>query len=372
MSQHKTLIFHIGDHKTGSTSIQHAFAKGQVRLQGHSVFYPAKVANNALRVHCLNYGNAKTPEAKSEAAHPLERLAKRVRNSKADFVLLSAEALERVPAALLREITDRFFSDAADEIRIIAYVRPHAGRITSTFTERTKIGVPPVLKTTLEDFTRSRQKDGEITYLPRFQAWREQYGEAFTLRPMIRNQLYRGSVVDDFVHHAFGGIPFAKDEDAAANESLHLEDLMRLKVLQSHLNGSHNLRLMIGWEIYRLINQMPPPLQRTKLQLHRSLAKEIQQTCLADARDMDRAFFQGQPLLETELNTAVEKAIAAPQSTDPSDYFSTSELRSLELMSSMISGLLELQETDWPAFLHQKRVRDLHGEPTQSDTTTAV
>ncbi|MEY8830984.1 hypothetical protein AB9K34_21645 [Sedimentitalea sp. XS_ASV28] len=355
----KTLIFHIGDHKTGSTSIQYAFAKRQVELQGYSVFYPARIASNALRDQCLEYGAAETAEARQKAAQPLKQLAGQVRDSGADFTVISAEALERVPAALLRKIIDTFFADSARDIRVIAYVRPHAGRIISTFAERTKVGVPHTLKSTLEDFAENRKKDSEIIYLPRFSAWRKYFGDRFMLRPMIRKHLHGGDVVHDFVHHAFGGIPFELAGTGQANESLCLEDLMRLKVLQSQLKAPRLLRLMVGWEMYRLIGHLPPPPARTKLQLHRSLAEDIRDTYMQDARNMDRAFFGGDPLLENDLDNAVAKALGEPQSTDPADHLSVSELRSLEIMSQMISGLLEQKDVDWAAFLHAKRVRDV-------------
>mgnify|MGYP000498255412 CR=1 FL=1 len=45
----KTLVFHIGDHKTGSTSIQYAFAADRVALENRSVLYPARINSNRLR-----------------------------------------------------------------------------------------------------------------------------------------------------------------------------------------------------------------------------------------------------------------------------------------------------------------------------------
>lgn len=355
----KTLIIHIGDHKTGSTSIQTAFAQRQVKLHDHSIFYPAKLANNVMRDQCRNYGAAETPEARELAAQPFRRMANRIRKSNADFTLISAEALERIPAALLHEIVDNFFAKVVDEVRIISYVRPHPGRITSTFTERTKVGVPKALSSTLEEFAERRKADGEAEYLPRFAAWREHFGDRFLLRPMIRAHLRDGDVVHDFTHHAFGGIPFEIRDASAVNESLYMEDLMRLKVLQMNLRMPRLLRLMAGWEVYRLIGQMPPPATRTRLQLHRSLAEDIRDTYLQDARDMDRMFFDGKPLMENELQAAVDKAIDTPQSTDPADHLPASELRTLELMSRMIAGLLENKDVDWPAFLHGKRIQDV-------------
>lgn len=359
MPSRKTLIFHIGDHKTGSTSIQIAFAKSLVELEGHNILYPAKLARNALADQCLRYGDAETPQELKSAAKPLEKLAIRIRKTKADFILISAEALEKVPAVLLREVIDTFFTEVADEIRVFAYVRPHPARILSSFAERTKAGVPKTLSVDLEQFAERCNKNGEFIYLPRFAAWRDCFGEAFTLRLMTHSQLLDGSVVDDFVHHAFGGIPFTIAGSSQANESLCLEDLMRLKFLQIQLEASLSLSLKVGWEFSRLTGQLPPSPVRTKLQLHRSLAEDIRDFYLEDARDMDRDFFDGEPLMENELQASVEKALTEPQSTDPADHLSPSELHGLEIMAKMVAGLLEQGDVDWAAFLHAKRVNDV-------------
>lgn len=351
----KTLIIHIGDHKTGSTSIQLALAQQRVSLKGYSLFYPAKLANNVLRAQCLAYGEANTPAMRQKAAKPLRKLADRVRMSEADFVVISAEELEIVKAELFHDIVQTFFIDTADEIRIIGYVRPHAPRLLSSFAERTKIGVLRVLSRTLEEFAAVKQLDGEFIYLQRFLAWRRMFGENFLLRPMIRSELYQNSVVKDFVHHAFGGVEFEISGTGAANESLYLEDLMRLKMLQKEIRDARDLRLKLGWEFSRLLGTLPPSPTRTKLQLHRSLAQDIHDTYMDDARAMDLMFFDGRPLMETELQRAVETARDQPQSTDPKDHFTASELRSLEIMSKLIAGLLANKDVDWPSFLHQKR-----------------
>ncbi len=356
----KTLIFHIGDHKTGSTSIQLAFAQNQVRLANGPVAYPAQISNNFLAQHCKAYVGDR-PKAKAEAIETFRLKARQVANSDAPFCLISAESLEGVPAAVLKDVTREFFSDSADEIRVVAYVRPHAARLLSSFTERTKTGAPRVVSGDLQGlFERSREA-GEFFYLPRFSAWREAFGDRFLLRPMIRPELYRGSVVDDFVRHTFATEDFSITASNQANESLDMVDLMRLKVLQARIQQSadRDLRRTVGWEFARILGTLPPPETKTKLRLHRSLAEEIRETYLEDARAMDREFFDGRPLLETELNQAVESATAEAQSTDPADYLSASEIRSLTILSEFIFEMLKAPKVKWSSFLHNKRVLDV-------------
>lgn len=44
----RTLVLHIGDHKTGSTSIQHAFVRQQVLIDGIAPFYGVPLNHNHL------------------------------------------------------------------------------------------------------------------------------------------------------------------------------------------------------------------------------------------------------------------------------------------------------------------------------------
>lgn len=354
----KVLILHIGDHKTGSTSIQLAFAKGLVRIKGHSLCYPAKLASNVLGGQFRAYDKAITPSARTEAAKPFQALAQRIRAADADFTLISAEELEGVSPRLLQKVLSTYFADLADEVRIVAYVRPHAARITSSYAERIKIGIPRVLKNTLEEFGTQRIAAKGFVYTPRFTALRKEFGAQFLLRPMIRDQLHKGSVVEDFVYHAFQGLDYEIAADDAANESLCLEDLMRLKVLHQIVNLP-DLRHRLGWEFSRLLGHLPPPPSRTKLKLHKSLADKIHAAYLKDARALDAAFFGGAPLMENELHAAVKTAIPEAQSCDPSAYFSPSEMHTLTLMSHMVAELLKAPSVNWPTFLHEKRLQDV-------------
>ena len=74
----KVLIFHIGDHKTGSTAIQLALAQNRVSLQGKSLFYPAELNDNVLKSHCIAYADVSQPIQRKKAARLLRQLADQV------------------------------------------------------------------------------------------------------------------------------------------------------------------------------------------------------------------------------------------------------------------------------------------------------
>lgn len=73
------------------------------------------------------------------------------------------------------------------------------------------------------------------------------------------------------------------------------------------------------------------------------------------ARTMDKAFFNGQPILQTELEGAVAKALPEPQSLAVEDHFSPEELRSIATLSDFIVTMLGNQPDSWTEFF-----RDAH------------
>jgi len=363
MTDRKTLIFHIGDHKTGTTSIQYAFARKLVTLEGEKVFYPARLAHNHL------LGAAKALEgrgpARRKAVQQFEKLAARIRKSRARCALISAEALEGLPPEQLQSIISTYFRDCADDIRVVAYMRPHAARVLSSYATQTKSGL--FTGSGPEAFHRSQLKKERLFCHPRFSAWRAAFGEAFILRPFIREKLHQGDAVHDLVRHGFGRERFSVAAGPAANESLALDDLMRLKFLQGRLQHlPQNLRHALGWEFMRLAGDPPAPDPGEKPALHQSLAREIQADYLEDARAMDRDFFSCEPLMEQELAKAVQKALPEAQNTDPESFFPAGSQRGLAALSELTAGMMAEEEAAWVPFL---RARRLPEQDSQKETS---
>lgn len=357
------LVLHIGDHKTGSTAIQNAFASGAVRLHSGTVFYPGGMAHNFLRRHMKALANGSPKQ--QEARKALKQLARRIRKADADCALISAEALEKASPQVVQDASDTFFSTAADSIHVAAYVRPHLSRLLSSYTEQTKIGL---ISESLEEYAIRNLETGKFLYHPRFTAWRDAFGDAFILRPFLRDELHQGDVVADLLHHGFGETGFEITAPTPANESLCVEDLMRLQVLQSHMQQHPQpLRHALGWEFARLATARPDPGPRTRLQLHRTLAQRLHDAFLQDARKMDRDFFGGRALLETELERALENATAAPQALTPESCLSSGEIRSISLLGTALSGMLGHDSVNWVQHFRQLRMTALQEETGQEE-----
>lgn len=342
------LVIHIGDHKTGTTAIQSAFAKG-ITLEGEKVLYPGKKAHNYL-------GKTLRKHARKGDAVPLDKIAQlgRTLQASARRKMVSAESLEHLPPERLSWAIDQFFP--SDDLRILGYVRPHAGRLLSSYAERTKTGL---FLGTFAEFVQQSNASGRLAYAPRFAAWRAQFGAGFRLRPFLRSELAAGSILADVIETGFEVTPTDLPAADTVNTSLCLEDLMRLNMLQSHLQQiDASRRHTLGWEFARRVDLLPPLPTRTPLRLHRDLAETIHDLCIADARALDQSFFDNRPLMQQALEKAVEEAAPEPQSTDPKDYFDASEQRSLKVLAEMIADLARGEDTGWASTMRSRRTVD--------------
>lgn len=354
----KTLVIHIGDHKTGTTTIQNALAADCVRIAGAKLLYPAKLNHNYLMGHITaDKRGEPAPQAKPGQLG-LAALSERIRNAAADYVVLSAEVFENVPAPRFKELVEQYFSSSADRIRIVAYVRPHAQRILSSYAEQIKIGW---FRGSMQDFFEHNWESKRFHFASRFHKWSECFGEDFVLRPMIRKELESESVLADFAHVAFDGLPYEVDNFPSENQSLGLRELALLNFLQEQYQDKPKwLRHTLGWEIARRIGTLAQPgaVKPMKLAMDRALADRIALSYEMDARAVDDRFFDERPLLQEALVDMQGRAVSAPQSLTASDYFDDEQLRNLTILTELIHDMLDVKHP-WPAYFHRHRIEDV-------------
>lgn len=356
----RKLVFHIGHHKTGSTTIQDAFATGRVRLASGRILYPGRMAHNYLSRHFETY--ATTGKAlKGSAAFPgLPTLSEMMRREDYDFAVISGEEFEGADPGKVRKVLERFMLPHVTDHVILCYVRPHAARLLSSFAENLKLGL---FADTPEAFFRKVLKTGRFHYARRLPPWERVFDGHFRLRPMIRAELAGGSVLQDFVETAFGtDNPAITDAGAPANESLCIEDLLLVRLVQDALaKRDRRLRHAMGWQIAPALAAVARPNGAgTRLALHKSLAAQIRTSYLNDAREMDARFFSGRPVLAEALDRAVDEAVAVAQSLDPRDYFGAETLRIVSVLAAQIDQLLDHEKGPWPAYLLERRIARLH------------
>ncbi|TDL81571.1 hypothetical protein E2L08_05485 [Palleronia sediminis] len=345
----RRLIFHVGDNKTGSTSIQNALAMGRVTTPGTTLIYP-------IRDDQLNHNHLRPQVEKGGAQDRLEWVRSQMDAHDAGLCILSGEVFEATPPRQLRAAIDTHLAGWADEIRIIAYVRPHAARLLSSYAEQIKIGW---YRKGLDEFIARALDNPRFHYADRFGKWRRVFGDAFELRPMIRERLRNGSVIDDFLGAALGDAPFEIGPGAADNESLTLHELMVMRVVQDKLaHMAKGQRHAVGWELARLLGKARPAGRQDKLRLPRDLAERIAARFADDAAAVDAAFFGGEDVLRAELARAVRDAPAERQSVEPGDHLAPGERAAVEALAELASELMS-DGGDWRARLRGFRIAAL-------------
>ena len=323
----KEIVIHLGDCKTGTTSIQAVLAAEAWETDLGDITYTARFNHIPL---------AKSLSTASEIPHQEARFSKlreALDESDAAFGVISAEHFEFVDPSLVMAALEQHLPEYLDRVRLVAYERPHADRLVSTFAERSKKGSFQKPLAAMHD---KLIEDGLLFYTPRFEKWRDLFGARFTLRAFARDQLYQGDVVQDFFHYLLGGKEFRLTMPSDQNNSLSVEDIAMMRSLHWHLrkmDGDYRqIQHAFGWYMSDLLGAAPYPGGGTKPRLHKALADRVVDTYRADAAALDAAFFDGTPMSDA-LAVAPEKAVDKPQSFQARAHFKAREMRQLDRKS---------------------------------------
>ena len=376
----KTLVIHLGDCKTGSTAIQSCLGAGRYVLpDGGTIFYPAQLNHNQ---HALTISDL--PEAPVHAPFREARfraLAQQMDDSDADWGVISAELFEFVPPQALKAVLDEFFAQYAGRTRLVAYVRPHHARIVSGYAEALKkSGGPPAMAGYFD-----RRKGPRRMYHPRFAAWKETFGEAFTLKVYHPDRLRAGDVGHDFIAFATGQPRARSTLEAVPNSSLSLPDLAMMREVHERIMemeggaapGMDLARRQIGWHMAPILSRRHgetagPPAER--LRMPRPLARRVADHFREDAAAMDAAFFKGTPLTAA-LDSAVTEAVPQRQSLEAQTYFDAAGLARIRAWAEFLGriAIADPRAFFWAAMpaeeraAHLERAREVDGTVSQAD-----
>ena len=342
----KSIVFHIGDPKTGTSSIQEVLLHRRWTCPTVSLDYPKQL--NAFPLANALWD----PEQAHHKATRFREKAVWLDASEADVAVISAEQFFRVDPIVLNDAIAEYMPAHAKSARVIAYVRPHAQRFLSAFAERTKVGVYQGDMTTFFQRTKREQL---LLYTPRFQAWQSVFGSRFILRPMVRDALHNGDVVADFLHQVLGGAPFGLLGVTQANTSLSLEALSGLREVQGVLREKgvpNGIRISAGQYMAGAINALSTAAG-TKLRLSQELYQKISATYHADAEALDLAFFEHQPMVKA-LEAAAADIATTGMSVEASQHFSTETLTLLHQNANALARLFLEYPKAWTASFAQE------------------
>lgn len=335
----RSLVLHIGDPKTGSTSIQEVLRFGQWTSAAITAEYTPELNSFPLANPLWDAKQAaqRTPR--------FTRLAEQLAASKADVAIISAEQFARVNPVALMTALQEFLPDLADTAVVVAYVRPHVSRLISAYMQRTKSGL---FQGQIEALFTASQKEPLLEYTPRFERWRAVFGDRFILRPMIRSQLQDGDVVADFLHIALQGQPFQFLGGDHANTSLSVETLAGLRVVQTVLKKAEvpaGPRNLIGDHVGRTLASTRRPGE-TRIRVSRALYQDVATYCRADAAAMDASFF-GAPIMTEALIAAEAEAVPEPQISAARAYYQAETIAVLQGHARELSAQIKMHHGVW-------------------------
>lgn len=295
------LVLHIGDRKSGTTAIQDTLSRGAWEAKGApELLYPTDGLNHVPLIRGLREYEDPSDNAQFSA------VAETIRASNAEVAVISAEHFEVMPPQIVRANIDRHLPDFTDRMQIVCYLRPHAGSYVSRYAEQTKLGDA---HGTPGAFLKRMVTRRRLHYAERMAAWKAEFGDALTVRPVIRSELARGDVVADFMALALPGRAVTFEPAERPNASLSLEDLALMRIVQDQLRADGIKAAFMRKTGKRLGHalQACAPENQTPFRPWRDLAVSLRQEFEADARATDAAWFDA-PLMTDALNNAVEKA----------------------------------------------------------------
>lgn len=334
----KKLVFHIGDPKCGSTAIQAAMQKNAC-VPARTTLVSQREFNASVLANMIAKNNQRGMKKQ------LREKQKWCERNSADIGIISAEFFERVAPAQFDAAIKEYLPEYLPDVRAIAYVRPHSSRLISGYAQRIKTGT---FTGNLSECTDKMCAGTLLRYHPRFSRWKKLLQDRFVLRPFIRGELKSGDIVDDFFAHVLCGEEYKLQPTEPSNESLSLEELAGLLIVQEGLiqgGVPKHLRLPIGAAVARQLSTKSNRLW-TKLLLDKGNAEKMYKRFRDDARALDAEFFQ-RPLMENELIQAVETSIEKEQSLHASHFFSEKKIKKLRKISDKISMLSAEDMKSW-------------------------
>lgn len=340
----KRLILHIGDSKTGSTSIQHVLHQGLAQKTGVRLIYPAHRSD-------LPLARALKEEPEHQEAR-FTALRARLEQDDWDIAVISSEQFEWRAPDLVLDAFRKWLPEFADMIEVIVYVRPHVGRLVANHIEAVKLGW---YMQNLRAYHGAMQDWKLLYYADRLGRWRQVFGDRLTVRPMIRSELTGQDVVRDFFAYVFRSDTFDLPRIEARNQSLCLQDVTILREFHKRVHD-HNPHLMGGlnalaWNIAPLLAALPRQ-DAIRPAIDHALLAEVQTCYGEDAARFDADFFAGRPLFADALRQASETATDAPQPIEASAFFDPEALRIVHGFADMMRRVMEAGPIPWFDALH--------------------
>ncbi|WP_157374415.1 hypothetical protein [Salipiger sp. CCB-MM3] len=348
----KQLIIHIGDPKTGTTTIQSVLHNGLVNCESKQIL-PWK------KLNAIALANSLKPSGKDDRKEQFQSVKEWLSNGNGDIAIISSEFFSSIrPKVLHKALLNHLPEHIAENAKIIAYVRPHASRFIAAYIQRTKTGQ---FYGDVDDFLHSLQKNEPLTfsYAKRFGRWKNQFGGNFSLKPFIRSELIDGDISKDFFSDVLDGAPFHTAGLVEANVSVTTKALAGIRIVQENFKNlgleAKSRSLLGGALANHFLSERDNSGDKPKLD--KNTAEKLVSSYLDDAKNLDNLFFD-RPLMQEALERCVDEAVDEKIDLTPENHFATNEIEALTEKSAMIFSALKKSGKTWAAN-HHSRTRNI-------------
>jgi len=360
--RHPRLVLHIGDPKTGTTTIQRV-------LHDRLISCPSQEILPWKRLNAIAVADSLKSDEESRRRKQFRGVRNWLNKSDADVAVVSSEFFASVKPHILKASLDAYLPDEfIEDLRIIAYVRPHASRFLAAFVQRTKTGQ---YFGDIEEFLTNLQNKEPLTFLfaKRFQRWESRFGDKFVLKPFIRSELRGGDIAEDFFEEILGSAPFTIEKKVEANIGVTIKSLAGLRRMHETLRDrevdAKTRGLLGGAMANHFLGSQAAGGEKPKLDME--TAKGVVSTFRSDAKDLDAAFF-GKPLMEESLERCVDDTRDQRIDLTAELHFSPDELASLDELSGRIAADIRTYRRLWALHYHMnhRKVRNYMIPPAEA------
>lgn len=239
----KVLYIHIGDAKTGSSTIQSKSTAYRPKLEENGVQYSkvGLLASHGIANHKLAFSvNADRPEYHHERASLYARLYEEANCSPYDKLLVSSEGFCSLRTR--KEIADLYDMLTGFDVKIIAYVRRPDLWLESWYSQVVKNA--PFSNRTFPEYLQSHQEPSLKTII--------KYGDQFgfgnlIVRPFERSKLFCGDLYKDFLKCLNVSFEVPQSNNLNVSPDVYVTELFR------NLNSSLSLADSERVALYRRI-----------------------------------------------------------------------------------------------------------------------
>lgn len=337
------LVLHAGDCKSGSTAIQSVLQLGSWRYTGDApprLHYAQGGRRDGLNHHRLSDSlHLKSAQDYRELAWG--RLGEEFAAAKSDVMVVSSERFEFAPPEAVLQAITQFLPAARPDLQVIIYVRPHAERILSGYAQNVRQGL---FTGEMDAFLDQFEAEGRFHYAERLMAWKAAFGDALTVRPMIRDQLTDGCVVRDFLTFCAGtsaAIPIV-EKIPHENKSLNTDGLELLRALHTALHMRNPARDPSRAAILQRLTaqlEQTPSFGEGRRGLPMALRPRIRDSYAPDAARCDAEIF-GAPVMVPALERTLADDRPLPPGPSPEEI---ARLRDLSLVWFDMMGQMRQQ-----------------------------